>query len=392
MLTRSRALVSASAACLAALAVAGCGPGSSSSSTSSAVTIKGNTLTIYISEPPDLASNAAAQDIVHAEQMAFSAHRSEVSDYKLTLQSARSKTLSTNARAAIIDPTTIAYLGEVEPGTSDQTVGITNAEDVLQISPTDNALELTEQTPAVSGSPQSYFQSWSTYGRTLARMVPSGAEEASAQVAEMKSLGVKKLYVGDDGSDYGKALADAVRSDAQAAGLATDRFISESVDGYFYGAQSPTAAARFFNHIATMAPDAKLFGPSSLNAGPFAGTLSVAAGKHLYVSLPGYLPKDMLATGRAFVSAFRRAYGHAPNSQAIFGFEAMSALLRVLQKEGGKANDRTSVVKAFLRQSKVPSVLGTYSMNSAGNTSLDAFVFAHVAGGRLVPFAAAPVS
>ena len=48
-------------------------------------------------------------------------------------------------------------------------------------------------------------------------MVPSASEEAKAQVAEMKSLGVNKLYVGNDGSDYGKAIADAVSSDAPAA-------------------------------------------------------------------------------------------------------------------------------------------------------------------------------
>jgi branched-chain amino acid transport system substrate-binding protein len=208
----------------------------------------------------------------------------------------------------------------------------------------------------------------------------------------MKSLGVTKLHVADDGSDYGKAIADAVRSDARAAGLATDAYISESVDGYFYGAQSPAAAAKFFNHIASMAPKAKLFGPSSLDFGTFPGALSPGAAKQIYVSLPGYLPKDLPATGKSFTTAFRTAYGHAPSSQAVFGYEAMSAVLRVLEKEGKKANDRTSVVKAFLSQKDVPSVLGTYSIDSAGNISLKAFVFARITGGQLVPFAAPPVS
>jgi branched-chain amino acid transport system substrate-binding protein len=393
VLTGRRALATASAVCLAALAVAGCSTtGSSSSSSSSSVKVKGHTLTIYISEPSDLATDQPAQDIVHAEQLAFSAHSGEVTDYKLSLQTVRYAQLSDNARQAIIDPSTIAYLGEIAPGTSSQTVGITNALDVLQVSPTDNALELGQKTPAVPGAPQNYFEQWGTYGRTFARMVPSGSEEATAQVAEMKSLGVTKLYVADDGSDYGKAIAHAVSSDAQAAGLTIEPSVDEEVNGYFYGAQSPSAAARFFNHIASMAPNARLFGPSSLNAGSFPAALSSAAAKHLYVSLPGYLPKDLPAAGKSFVSAFRTAYGHAPNSQAVFGYEAMSALLRVLQAEGNNANNRTSVVKAFLNQKDVPSVLGTYSINSAGNISLDAFVFARISGGQLVPFTAAPVS
>lgn len=381
------------AACLAALAVAGCGPTSgSSSSSTSVVKVPGHTLTIYISEPSDVQTNAVAQDVVDAEQLAFSADHGEVSDYTLKLRTLRQAELSDNARRAIVDPTTIAYLGEIAPGASDQTVGITNALSILEVSPTDNALELTQSTPAVAGSPQVYFEQWSTYGRTFARVVPSGSKEAQAQVAEMKSLGVKKLYIGSDGSDYGTAIADAVRRDAGSAGLAVDRYISESVDGYFYGAQSPALAAKFFNHIAAMAPDAKLFGTSSLNTGSFAGALSRAAAKQLYVSIPGYLPKDLPAPGRSFDSAFRAHYGHTPNIQAIFGYAAMSALLHVLQKEGKDADNRGAVVSAFLDQRDLASVLGTYSMDSAGNPSLDAFVFAHVSGGKLVPFAAAPLS
>jgi ABC-type branched-subunit amino acid transport system substrate-binding protein len=389
---RSRALAGSGVACLAALAIAGCSAaGTSSGSSSSSVTISGNTLSIYLSEPSDLGSNVVAQDIVHAEQMAFAARRGEVKGYKLVLETVRAKTLTDNARTAIIDSSTIAYLGELAPGASDDTVGITNALDVLQVSPTDNALELSDSTPAVSGGPKSYFESWSTYGRTFARVVPSGAEEAKALVAEMKSSGVTRLDVTNDGSDYGKAIAYAVRSDAKAAGLTLDNNVGEAVNGYFDGTDSPAAAAKFFNHIASMSPKAKLFGPSSLNSSAFTSALSGSV-RHLYVSIPGFLPKDLPAAGRSFLAAFKARYGHAPNVEAIFGYEAMSALLHVLASEGVKANNRTDVVAAFLKQHNVQSVLGTYAINNAGNTSLDAFVFARISGGKLVPFAAAPQS
>jgi ABC-type branched-subunit amino acid transport system substrate-binding protein len=390
VLRHSRALASSGVACLAALAIAGCTANSSSSS-KSALTITGHTLSIYLSEPSDLGSNQVAQDIVHAEQMAFSAHSKSVTDFKVVLQTASNKTLSDNAREAIVDATTIAYLGEIAPGDSDQTVGITNAQDVLQVSPTDGALELSQSTPAVSGGVKSLFEDYSTYGHTFARVVPSGADEAKAQVAEMKSLGVTKLYVGSDGSDYGKALADAVSSDAHSAGLTIEPSVGEEVNGYFYGAESPVAAAKFFDGVAAKAPDAKLFGPSSLNSGAFTSALSSSV-HNLYVSIPGYLPKDLPAQGKAFVTAFKSAYGHTPNTVAIFGYEAMSALLRVLADEGTKANSRADVVSAFLNQRKVSSVLGTYSIDKVGNTNLDAFVFARMSGGKLVPFTAAPQS
>jgi ABC-type branched-subunit amino acid transport system substrate-binding protein len=386
-----RALASSGVACLAALAIAGCSANSSSSS-KSALTITGHTLSIYLSEPSDLRSNQVAQDIVHAEQMAFSAHSKEVSDFKLALVQVGGvvgKTLSDNARSAIIDQSTIAYLGEIAPGTSDQTAGITNAQDVLQVSPTDNALELSNNTPAVSGGFKSYFEDWSTYGRTFARVVPSGIEEARAQAAEMKSLGVKSLYVANDGSDYGRAIADAVAGDAKADGISAAQSLTGAA-ATFYGAQSPAAAAKFFNHVASTAPSTKLFGPSSLNTSSFSAAISGSV-HNLYVSIPGYLPKDLPAAGKAFDTDFKTAYHHTPNVEAIFGFEAMSALLRVLASEGNKANERTSVVNGFINQRKVSSVLGTYSINSSGNTSLDAFVFARMSGGELVPFVAAPL-
>ena len=383
-----RALASASVACLAALAVAGCAQNSSSSS---AVTVSGKALTIYVSKPSNFASDPVAQDVVDAERLAFTAHSSEVKDYKLVLAVREEPTISQNARDAIQDPTAIAYLGEIAPGSSDQTVGITNALDLLEVSPTDTALELSQKTPAVTGSPQTYFESWGTYGRTFARVVPDAADEAKAQVAEMKALGVTRLDVAEDHrSDYGRAIAGAVRSDAKAAGLTVEGNVGEEVNGYFYGGESPAAAAKYFNRIAGMT-NAKLFGPSSLDSTAFTSALSSSV-HNLYVSIPGFMPKDVPAGGKSFVTAFKAKYHHAPNTEAIFGYEAMSAVLRILRNAGSGADSRATVIKDFLGQKKVPSVLGTYSIDTAGNTSLDAFVFARLRNRKLVPSAAAPTT
>ena len=95
--------------------------------------------------------------------------------------------LSNNARAAIQNPSVIAYIGELAPGSSDGTVGITNALNMLQVSPTDGALELTRPTPAVPGAPTSFYESWSTYGRTFAHAAPSTEQEAAVLAAAMNA-------------------------------------------------------------------------------------------------------------------------------------------------------------------------------------------------------------
>ena len=387
MRAHSRALAAAGAACLAALAVAGCSK--SGSSSSSAVTVVGHTLRIYISDPSSLAHDQVAQDVIDAEQLAFKQQSGPVTDYALKLQIVAAKKVSDNARDAIQDKTAIAYIGEVAPGTSDQTVGINNALGLLQVSPTDTALELGQSTPAVSDAPKTYFQSWSTYSRTFGRVVPSSADEAKVLVAEMKAQSVTNLFVAGDGSDYGRALDDAVRSAAGAAGL-TFASSESGASADFYGATDPASAAKFFNHVAGADPKAKLFGSSSLNSAAFTSAVSPSV-RNLTVSIPGFMPQDLSPQGKTFVANFRSAYGHVPNTEAIFGYEAMSALLQAIKLEGKDANQRSAVVKGFLHLKVKSSVLGAYSIDSgSGNTSLDAFVFAHMHGGRLVPFTAAP--
>jgi branched-chain amino acid transport system substrate-binding protein len=254
---------------------------------------------------------------------------------------------------------------------------------VLQVSPTDTALELTQRTAAVPGAPDSYYESLKTYNRTFARVVPSTALEAKAQVLQMRALHVKRLYVTDDGSPYGRAIAAAVRSDA-APGI-TVVGSAAGADGAFDGASSAGAAAQLFDQIASTRPAIKLFAPSALADQAFASRLSAQA-RNVYVSAPGFLPKDLNPAGRKFVADFKAAYGHSPASQAIFGYEAMASVLAVLRDAGTAANNRTTIVHDFLALKNRPSVLGTYSIDSSGDTSVGPFVFSRLSRGALVPW------
>ena len=109
---------------------------------------------------------------------------------------------SDDARTAIQDSTAIAYLGEILPGASADSLGILGDQDILQVSPTDTAVELTQSTPAVPGAPAIY-QEVSTYGRTFARVVPSTALEAKALVSEFGVEHLSRVYLANDGQPYG---------------------------------------------------------------------------------------------------------------------------------------------------------------------------------------------
>jgi branched-chain amino acid transport system substrate-binding protein len=377
----SRVLARGRAACACALfavAIAGC---TSSGSGGSAVTVSGKTLTIYLSDAPT-SQPQVARDVLAAEQLAFKQGQPSVGGFTVQTRVVSAK-ISDQARTAIQDKTAIAYLGEVVPHSSYASLGITNAADLLQVSPTDTALELTQASPVVPGSPDTYYESKSTYHQTFARVVPNSAHEAKAQVQEMRALGVRKLYVTDDGGPYGAAIANVVKQDA--AGTFTVVSSLGGADGAFFGGSSPAAAARFFQRAAAANPQIKLFASSALADPTIAAQLSGTG--HLYLSAPGFLKSELTSAGRQFVSQFTTTYGRAPVAQAIFGYEAMSAVLAVLHKAGTAANNRSTVVSDFLSLKNRESVLGTYSMNSNGDTSIAPFVFSRVQQGKLVPFA-----
>ena len=378
----SRVLARGRAACawaLLAVAVAGC---TSNGSGSSAVTVSGKSLTIYLSDAPT-SQPQVARDVLDAERLAWSQQSSHtVGGFALRLKVLHGR-ISDQARTAIQDQTAIAYLGEIVPHSSYASLGITNALDLLQVTPTDTALELTQASPVVPGSPGVYYQSFSTYGQTFVRVVPTTAQEAKAQVQEMQALGVTKLYVSDDGSPYGATIANAVKHDVSGSMSVVGSL--SAADGAFYGTSSPAGAERFFARGASSNPSLKLFAPSALDDPTLAPQFSGAG--NLYISAPGFLKQNLTPAGTTFASQFTTAYGHAPVPQAIFGYEAMSAVLAVLREAGSQANNRATVVHDFLAIKNRQSVLGTYSISSTGDTSIAPFVFSRVRQGKLVPFA-----
>jgi ABC-type branched-subunit amino acid transport system substrate-binding protein len=377
-----RALI-VTGACAAALALAGCG--TSGAPSNAAVTVSGSTLVIYASQPPADGSDPAAADVLDAERLAFKQSGGKAGSFSLQLKVIDAKEVSDAAREVVSDNTAIAYLGEIPPGTSGVSVQITNELGILQVSPTDTSVYLTRPTPAVKGSPLHWYPSDSTFEETFGRVVPTTAAEATATVARMKRQGVKTLTVADDGTDYGASVAQEVRSDATAAGLTVSSSAS-GADAMFYSGLPGKAATGMLDSVANGSPKLKLYAPSALYDDAFVSGLSAAAQRALTVSSPGFMPGKLDPVGKRFVQSFTSAEGHAPAPQAIFGYEAMRAVIATLAAAGSHAADRSTVVGDFrqLKRSAADSALGAYTLKG-GDTDIAPFVFAEVSGGKLVP-------
>jgi branched-chain amino acid transport system substrate-binding protein len=384
VLARGRAVAAMGCAGLAAL-LAGC-----TGAPAATVTVSGRTLAVYASQPPG-GGDQQSSDILAAEQLALTQAGGQAGKFKVRLVKLNGRELSDNARSAVEDKTSIAYLGEVVPGTTTESVAITNEVDLLEVSPTDTAAFLTEPSAVVSGAPDKFYPSSKNYGETFARVVPTTTQEAKALVQAIGTLRVSKLYVASDGQPYGAAVAGSLAQDAGSGltvvkGPATAAGFKRSrADAMFLGASSTSAAAHLFAAAAAASPNAKLFAPSALYTDAFISSLPLSVQRNVYVSSPGFLPADLPPAGRRFVADFKTAYRRDPAPTAIFGYEAMSAVLDVIRVAGPSANVRGKIVQSFRGIRNRPSALGTYSL-SGGDTNLAPFVLARIQSGALVPF------
>ena len=220
--------------------------------------------------------------------------------------------LSDNARTAIQDQTAIAYLGEIEPGTSQisvrdhQRAGAARGEPHRHRRvPDPGHARRSAARPATTTRPAPATT------QTFARVVPTTAQEAKAIVAEMQSAAL------DASSTWPTtAVPTAPRSphevtqDAsrrRALGLRLHRRRRRLL---LRPALDAAAATRAFDAAAAANPSAKLFVPSALYADTFAAGLSARRQQNLYVSSPGFAASDLPAAGQQFVTSFRSAYGH----------------------------------------------------------------------------------
>jgi branched-chain amino acid transport system substrate-binding protein len=100
----------------------------------------------------------------------------------------------------------------------------------------------------------------------------------------------------------------------------------------------PAIAARYKCTIATL--DAKSFGPA----------------------------------GQAFFAAYKKEYDEAnPEPFAIYGYEAMELTLDAVRRAGDRGNDRRAVIDEVFKTKDRHSVLGTYSIDPNGDTTLTDF-------------------
>ena len=385
------------------LAVAGCGGDDSGggSGDSGGGGDSGGTVTVYSSMPLQGAPRAQSEKLVNGIKLALKQANNKVGNFDVKYVSLDDATpqagswtpeaTSANARKASQDDSAVAYIGEFNSGATAISLPVLNEAGIVQVSPANSAVGLTTDGPGHEpGEPDKYYPSGE---RTFARIVPTDAVQGGGMAQRAKDENCTSLYVTNDKEVYGSGLAKNIVSAAEGLGLKiagddaidpraanyralAQKMKSSGADCFAYAGITANNAVQLFKDIYATNPDAKaLLGSDAVAEPAFTdpkeGGLPVNVAEHVTLTAVGLAPEDYPPAGQKFFKDYAAEYGKGdPGQYAIFGYEAMALVLDAIKRAGDNGDDRTAVKDAIFSTKDRESVIGTYSIDENGDTSL----------------------
>jgi branched-chain amino acid transport system substrate-binding protein len=267
---------------------------------------------------------------------------------------------------------------------------------MAMISPANTYPGLTKAVSGVTATdePQKYYPAGTP---NFFRVLASDDLQGPADVAFAANyLKAKSVYLIDDGQGYGKGLADAFAKRADETGIkrmgrasvkgteADYRDLATKIkdahpDLIFFGGIAQQQPGKLLADIRAAGITAPFMGGDGLTDPAFLKEAAVA-GQGAYASISG-VPIDKLPPkGQSFVQRYTAKYG-ALGTYTIYGYEAMAVTLQAIAKAGKK--DRSAILQALAATKDFDGVLGKWSFDKNGDTTLTTFTVYQITGNRL---------
>jgi branched-chain amino acid transport system substrate-binding protein len=371
----------------------------------------GKNLTIYSSVPLQGASRVQTTAVVNGAKLALEQAGNKAGPHTIKYESLDDSTAqagnwtpeqeSANARKAAQDDTTAVYVGTFNSGAAAVAIPILNEAGVPMVSPANTAVGLTTDEPGANpGEPDKYYPSGP---RNYARIVPKDTIQGAALATVMKEDGCTKVQLTNDKEVYGAGLANNIDLAAKAQGLeiisndaidknaANYRSLAQRAKGagadcFVYAGVTANNAVQLYKDFAAALPDAKLYGPDGVAESSFVdpkeGGLSPSVSSRVKVSVATLDPDQYPPEGQEFFKAYSEKYGEDnPDPYAIYGYEAMRLALDAIERS--KTGEKADIIKALFETKDRASVLGTYSIDENGDTTLTDYGIYGIADGNL---------
>jgi branched-chain amino acid transport system substrate-binding protein len=395
--------------CIAAIALAGCGDDDEAGG-GAARDGAGKTVTVYSSLPLQGASRPISEAVSNGIEMALDDAGGHAGDVTVRYQSLDDSTAqagawtpeatAANARKVAQHDGPVIYIGELNSGATAVSLPILNEAGIPQIS-TNTAVGLTADEPgATPGEPDKYYP---TGRRTYVRVAPKDTVQGAALATLMKEDGCRKVQILNDKEVYGSGLAENISRSAEAQGLpvagneAIDkvapnyrslaaRSASAGVDCVVYAGITANNAVQLFKDFARALPDARLYGADGISdesfTDPANGGIPDGVARRTRITVATLAPDQYPPDGQEFFREYERRYGDAnPDPWAIYGYEAMRLALDAIERSGTAENG--DVVTALFDTRDRESVLGTYSIDENGDTTLTDYGVYSIEDGEL---------
>jgi branched-chain amino acid transport system substrate-binding protein len=314
-----------------------------------------------------------------------------------------------NANIATADSSIIAYLGTFNSDAAKLSIPILNqAGPLVMISPANTYPGLTKPGYA-SGEPDVYYP---TGTRNYARVVTADDVQGKVDATFMFTrLGVKTVYILDDYGLYGKGVADVFEKTARSLGItvlgharidtiATDyktlmtRISTSNAggppDGIFVGMVLDSNATQLLKDKVSIMGDntkVKFMGPDGIQTQAMIDGAGASVAEGIYASVAGLPLGELNGAGQKFLTDYQATYGNLTEPYAIYGYEAMNVLLQAIENVCtfiGDPTSRKAVRDAVFATRNFNGVLGTWSFDQNGDTTLTVMTVYQVQGGVYV--------
>lgn len=312
-----------------------------------------------------------------------------------------------NAYKAVADSSIVAYIGTWNSGAAKLSIPILNPASLIMISPGNTYAGLTKSGSGEADEPDKYYP---TGVRNYARVSIADDVQGDATARFVQGyLNARTVYILDDGTAYGKAVADVFSKTSDRIGLTV--LGHESIDP-----QAPNYSSVVLSRIATSnngsPPDAiyagmvsdsnavqllkdkvaimgsnnkvKFIGPDGIYDQSIIDSSGAGEAENVYVSSSSPLIDQLPQAGLIFKSAYEVKYGLLTEPYAINGYEAASIVLKAIEDvcaSGGIPTNRESIRAAVFAIRNFNGVLGNWSFDTNGDISLTNTAFYVITNG-----------
>ena len=367
-----------------------------------------NTVKIVSMLPMTGSALAQAQTMVNGIQQALAETDSKACDGKIQIQyevyddatAAAGKwdpaQVTSNSNKAVADGSVVAVIGHFNSGAAKLSIPVLNQANIVMISPANTYPGLTKPGKGEAKEPNVYYPAGT---RNFSRVVPADDLQGAVAGNWAKSLGVQKVYILDDQELYGKGIADVFEATAKKLGIqvlgregidikASDykalmnKIKALNPDLIYFGGTTQSNAGQIIKDMRNvgMTPDAvKIMGPDGIKK----QALIDAAGKDaeaVYATFGGLPPQGLTGAGAKWYESYKAKYNAEPEAYTAYAYEAAKVAIGAINKVC--KNDRGAIREAVMATKDFNGVLGTWSFDPNGDTSLTTMSGNVVKGGK----------